>query len=103
MSTTADGGRSKRSALQKTLFPAAVTAVTVALFFTYGYLHREPDGASPSRLQVDAQEKVTAKHAVELCWGRAKTMPAGSGEAQIASDACQQMQAQYEQTYRLAP
>ena len=103
MSTAADGDGSQRSAVQKILFPAAVAAVTVALFFAYGYLHREPDGATPSRLQVDAQEKATAKHAVELCWGRAKTMPAGSGEAQIASDACQQLQAQYEQTYRLAP
>lgn len=103
MSSSAAGNSSKRSALQKILFPAAVAAVTVLLFFAYGYLHREPNGATPSRLQLDAQEKVTAKHAVELCWARAKTMPTGSGEAQIASDACQQMQAQYEQTYRLAP
>ena len=101
--STADGDSRKRSALQKILFPASVAAVIVALFFTYGYLHREPDGATPSRLQLATQEKAAAKHAVELCWGRAKTMPAGSGEAQIASDACQQMQAQYEQTYRLAP
>lgn len=103
MSTGADRDSLKRGALQKILFPAAVAAMAVLLFFAYGYLHREPNGATPSRLQVDAQEKVTAKHAVELCWARAKTMPAGSGEAQIASDACQQMQAQYEQTYRLAP
>lgn len=103
MSTAASGDSSTRSALQRVLFPVAAAAVTVLLFFAYGYLHREPDGAIPNRLQVDAQEKVAAKHAVELCWGRAKTMPAGSGEAQIASDACQQMQAQYEQTYRLVP
>lgn len=103
MSAAADGDGAKRSTLLKILFPAAVAAVTVLLFFAYGYLHREPDGAIQNRLQVDAQEKVTAKHAVELCWGRAKTMLAGSGEAQIAIDACQQMQAQYEQAYRLVP
>lgn len=103
MSTGANGDSSKRSALQKILFPAAVAAVTVLLFFAYGYLHREPASVTPSRQQVDAKEKSTAKVAVDLCWDRAKALPTGSGEAQIASDACQQMQVQYEQTYRLAP
>lgn len=97
MSTSADGDSLKRGALQKILFPAAVAAVTVLLFFAYGYLHREPNGATPSHLQVDAQEKVTAKHAVELCWGRAKTMPVGSGEAQIAQGACELLQKEYDQ------
>ena len=103
MSTTTDGDASKRSVLQKILFPAAVAAVTVALFFGYGYLHREPVGATPSRLLVEAQAKSAAKDAVELCWDRAKALPSGSGEAQIARDECQQMQVQYEQTYRLTP
>lgn len=103
MSPAAGGVSSTRSALQRVLFPAAAAAVAALLFFAYGYLHREPDGAIPNRLHLDVQEKVAAKNAVELCWGRAKTMPAGSGEKQIASDACQQMQSQYEQTYRLTP
>lgn len=97
MNTSADGDSLKRGALQKILFPAAVAAVTVLLFFAYGYLHREPNGATPSRLQVDAQEKVAAKHAVELCWGHAKTMPVGSGEAQIAQGACELLQKEYDQ------
>lgn len=91
------------SALQKILFPAAATAVIVLLLFVYGSVHREPEGAAPSHQQVVAQEKSAAKDAVELCWGRAKALPSGSGEAQIAQDACQQMQVQYEQTYRLTP
>lgn len=92
-----------RSTIFKIIFPGLVAAVTALLFFGYWSLHREPVGATPSRLQVDAQEKSAAKDAVQLCWGRTKTLPSGSGEAQIARDACQQMQAQYEQTYRLAP
>ncbi|MGV8869308.1 MAG: hypothetical protein ACOH2S_20505 [Janthinobacterium svalbardensis] len=92
-----------RPTIFKVIFPGIVAAATALLFFGYWSLHREPVGATPSRLQVDAQEKSAAKDAVELCWGRAKALPSGSGEAQIARDACQQMQAQYEQTYRLAP
>jgi hypothetical protein len=87
----------------KIIFPGLVAAVTALLFFGYWSLHRETVGATPSRLQVDAQEKSASKDAVELCWDRAKALPSGSGEAQIARDACQQMQVQYEQTYRLTP
>jgi hypothetical protein len=92
-----------RPTIFKVIFPGLVAVVTGLLFFGYWSLHREPVGATPSRLQVEAQEKSAAKDAVELCWGRAKALPSGSVEAQIARDACQQMQAQYEQTYRLAP
>ena len=100
----APGNRdSARPTIFKVIFPGLVAAVTARLFFGYWSLHREPVGATLSRLQVDAQEKSAAKDAVELCLDRAKALPSGSGEAQIARDACQQMQAQYEQTYRLAP
>lgn len=92
-----------RPTIFNVLFPGLVAAVTALLFFGYWSLHREPVGATPSRRQVDAQAKSAAKDAVELCWRRAKALPSGSGEAQITRDGCQQMQAQYEQTYRLAP
>ena len=92
-----------RPTIFKVIFPGLVAAVTALLFFGYWSLHREPVGATPSRLQADAQEKSAAKDAVELCWGRAKALPSGSGEAQITQDACQQMQVQYEQSYRLTP
>lgn len=92
-----------RPTIFKVLFPGLVAAVTALLIFGYWSLHREPVGATPSRLQVDAQAKSAAKDTVELCWGRARALPSGSGEAQIAQDACLQMQTQYEQTYRLTP
>lgn len=103
MSLAPGGTPSTAATLRKILVPALVAAVTVLLFFVYGSIHREPEGAAPGRHQVDAQEKLNAKSAIESCRDRAKALPAGSGEAKIAQDACQQMQAQYEQTYRLAP
>ncbi|WP_076569853.1 hypothetical protein [Janthinobacterium sp. TND4EL3] len=103
MSPTPGSHDLARPTIFKVIVPGLVAAVTVLLFFGYWSLHSEPDGAAPSRQQVEAQEKAAAKDAIELCQGRAKALPAGSGEAQIAQDACQQMQAQYEQTYRLTP
>ena len=90
-------------ALQKVLFPGVAAALVALLFFVYGSVHREPEGAVPSQLQVVAQEKSAAKDAVELCRSRATALPAGSSEAKIAQNACQLMQTQYEQTYRLTP
>ena len=92
-----------RPTIFKVLFPGLVAAVTALLFFGYWSLHREPDGATPSRQQVDAKEKSAAWDAVDLCRARAKALPAGSVEARTAQDACQLMQTQYEQTYRLTP
>lgn len=89
--------------LQKVLFPAAAAAVIALLFFVYGSVHREPEEAAPSQQQVVAQEKSAANDAVELCRSRATALPAGSSEAKIAQDACQLMQVQYEQTFRLTP
>lgn len=103
MTTSPARNQTKGSALQKILFPAAAAAVIVLLFFVYGSVHREPEGAAPSHQQVVAQEKSAAKYAVEMCRSRAIALPAGSSEAKIARDACQLMQTQYEQTYRLTP
>ncbi|WP_146012315.1 hypothetical protein [Janthinobacterium sp. AD80] len=103
MSPSSGGNNSARGALQKILFPAVAAALVALLFFVYGSVHREPEGAVPSQQQVFAQEKSAAKHAVELCRSRATALPAGSSEAKIAQDACQLMQAHYEQTYRLTP
>ncbi|WP_338678957.1 hypothetical protein OPV09_17660 [Janthinobacterium sp. TB1-E2] len=93
----------KGGALQQVLFPGGAAALVALLFFVYGSVHREPEGAVPSQQQVVAQEKSAAKDAVELCRSRATALPAGSSEAKIAQDACQLMQTQYEQTYRLTP
>lgn len=102
--SAAPGSRdAARPTIFKVIFPGLVAAVTALLFFGYWSLHREPDGAMLSRQQADAQEQAVAKDAVEACRGRAGALPAGSDEARIAQLACERMQAQYEQTYRLAP
>lgn len=103
MSTVPSRNEAKGGALHKALFPSAVAAVMALFVFGYWTVHREPDGATASRQHVEAQEKSAAKNAVEACWNRAKVLPARSGESQIAQDACQLLQKQYEQAYRLTP
>jgi hypothetical protein len=103
MSPSSGGNSSVRGVLQNILFPVAAAALVALLFFVYGSVHREPEGAVPSQQQVAAKEKSAAKDAVELCRSRATALPAGSSEAKIAQNACRLMQTQYEQTYRLTP
>lgn len=77
--------------------------VMAMLCFGYWALYRQPTSTQSSEQKSASEEKFKAWHAVEYCNERAKALPAGSGEAQIARDACQLLQTQFEQTYRLVP
>lgn len=95
--------RANGSTLREILTFAIVALIVAMLFFGYWTLHRQPDGGPPSQQQIDAEAKSNARYVVKYCRERAKALPAGLAEAKIAQDACELLQAQYEQTYRLAP
>lgn len=102
-SADAISGQASGSTLREILTFAIVALIVAMLFFGYWTLHRQPDGGPPSQQQVDAEAKSNAMYAVKYCRERANELPAGLGEAKIAQEACELMQTQYEQTYRLTP
>ncbi|MDO8065602.1 hypothetical protein [Janthinobacterium sp. SUN206] len=103
MSVERDAIQSKRSTLRAALTFFVGLVVIGLLFLVYWSLHLQSGSTQTNEQQAASEEKYKAWYAVKYCREQAESLPAGSGEAQIARDACQQMQKQYEQTYRLTP
>lgn len=103
MSIDLDASQSKRPALRAALTFFVGLLVIGMLFLVYWSLHLQSGSTQTNEQQAVSEEEFKAWYAVKYCREQADSLPAGSGEAQIAQDACQQMQRRYEQTYRLMP
>lgn len=93
----------KGHSIREALFLAFAATIFAMLGLGYWALHRETPQAQSSEREAASNEQSNARYAITVCRERAQALPAGSDQAQVAREACQLMQTQYDQTYRLAP
>lgn len=103
MSAPSAADSAKGRSIREVLFFALAAVIFVMFGLGYWALHREPPSPQSNERDATSNDQSNARYAITVCRERAQALPAGSDQAQIAREACQLMQTQYDQTYRLAP
>ena len=97
MSDISAPDRAKDQRLREGLFWLLAIAVAAMICFGYWAMHRQPASTQSNEQKEASEKEFKAWYAVKYCREQAENLPVGSREAQIARDACQILQDEYEQ------